>query len=106
MHIKAAGALSPAMLIEQFKNTPHEELLGQAQAFGELMKQDEEAARGFVRQTLASLGLARRKQELRAYQERYGKGQLSKDEERHYVNMISEVKALEQQLARGGSAPI
>jgi DNA primase len=104
--IKGAGALSPAMLIEQFKNTPHEELLGQAQAFGELMKQDEEAARQFVRQTLASLDVARRKRELRSLQERLGKGQLSKEEEREYVKMISEVKALEQQLARGGSAPI
>jgi len=43
---------------------------------------------------------------LLSYQERLGKGQLSKEEERRYVNMISEVKALEQQLARGGSAPI
>jgi uncharacterized coiled-coil DUF342 family protein len=94
------------MLIEQFKNTPHEELLGQAQAFGEDMKEDEDAARQFVRQTLASLDVARRKRELRSLQERLGKGQLSKEEERQYVKMISEVKALEQQLARGGSAPI
>jgi BMFP domain-containing protein YqiC len=106
MHIRGAGALSPAMLIEQFKNTPHEELLGQAQAFGELMKEDEDAARQFVRQTLASLDLARRKRELKTYEERLGRGQLSKDEHRRYAAMISEVKALEQRLARSGSAPI
>ena len=106
MSIRQAGALSPAMLIEHFKNTPHEELLGQAQAFGELMKEDEDAARQFVRQTLASLDLARRKRELKTYEERLGRGQLSKDEHRRYATMISEVKALEQQLARGGSAPI
>jgi DNA primase len=104
--IKSAAALSPAMLIEEFKGTPHEELLGQAQAFGELMRQDEEAARGFVRQTLASLDLARRRRELKSLQERLGKGLLSKDEHRRYAAMISEVKALEQQLARSGSAPI
>ena len=70
------------------------------------MKEDEDGARRFVRQTLASLDVARRKRELMSLQERLGKGQLSKEEERQYVRMISEVKALEQQLARSGSAPI
>jgi DNA primase len=102
---KQAGAVSPAMLIEQFKNSPHEELIAHAQAYGEDMREDEEAARQFVRHTQASLEITRRKRELKNYEERLGKGQLSKEEHRHYANMISEVKTLEQQLARSGSAP-
>ena len=87
------------------QNTPHAELIYQAQAHALELKESEEEAREFVRHTLGSLEIARKREELKRYEERLGRGLLSKDEHRQYAKMISEVKALElRQRAEAGSA--
>jgi DNA primase len=99
------GQVSQAMIIEQFQNTPHAELLFQAQAHALELRETEDESREFVRHTLSSLQIARKIEELKTYEERLGRGMLSKDEHRQYARMISEVKALEMRLrSDGGSA--
>jgi DNA primase len=99
------GQVSQALIIEQFQNTPHAELIFQAQAHALELKETEDESREFVRHTLGSLQIARKIEELKTYEERLGRGMLSKDEHRQYARMISEVKALEMRLrADGGSA--
>ena len=99
------GHVSQALIIEQFQNTPHAELIFQAQAHALELKETEDESREFVRHTLGSLQIARKIEELKTYEERLGRGMLSKDEHRQYARMISEVKALEMRLrSEGGSA--
>jgi len=92
------GRLSDALLIDKFKDTPHERLLFEAQAFALNLKESEDESRTYVRHTVRSLEVLRKREQLRAYEQRLARGQLSKDEHRHYADMISEVKALEQRL--------
>ncbi|HEX6317397.1 MAG TPA: DNA primase [Burkholderiales bacterium] len=99
------GHVSQALIIERFQNTPHAELIFQAQAHALELKETEDESREFVRHTLGSLQIARKIEELKTYEERLGRGMLSKDEHREYARMISEVKALEMRLrSAGGSA--
>jgi DNA primase len=99
------GHVSQALIIEQFQNTPHAELIFQAQAHALELKETEDESREFVRHTLGSLQIARKIEELKTFEERLGRGMLSKDEHRQYARMISEVKALEMRLrSAGGSA--
>jgi hypothetical protein len=99
------GHVSQALIIEQFQNTPHAELIFQAQAHALELKETEDESREFVLHTLGSLQIARKIEELKTYEERLGRGMLSKDEHRQYARMISEVKALEMRLrSAGGSA--
>jgi len=101
---RAEGAISQAMMIEQFNDTPHAEMLFQAQAAGLELKETEDESRRFVGHTLRKLEIARKNREIRSFEERLKKGLLSRDEHYQYARMISEVKALEQQLqadARG-----
>ena len=93
-----AGPVSEALIIEHVQNTPHAEMIFQAQAHALELRETEEESREFVRHTLGKLQIARMMEELRRYEERLGRGQLSKDEHRQYARMISEVKALETQL--------
>jgi DNA primase len=103
--IHALGPVSEALLIEQVQSTPHAELIYQAQAHALELKESEEEAREFVRHILGSLEIARKREELKRYEERLGRGLLSKDEHRQYAKMISEVKALEmRQRSEAGSA--
>ncbi len=90
--------MSEALIIEHVQNTPHAEMIFQAQAHALELRETEEESREFVRHTLGKLQIARMMEELRRYEERLGRGQLSKDEHRQYARMISEVKALETQL--------
>jgi DNA primase len=96
--IHALGPMSEALLIEHVQNTPHAELIFQAQAHALELKESEEEARELVGHTLARLAITRKMEELRRYEERLGRGLLSKDEHRQYATMISEVKALEMRL--------
>jgi DNA primase len=96
--------VSQAMVIEQFKDTPHAELLFYAQAFGLELKETEEQSRHYLRHTLQKLQIAQKNREIKSFEERLKLGLLSREEHYQYARMISEVKVLEQQLqadARG-----
>jgi DNA primase len=96
------GEVSNAMLIEHFRDSPHNELLYQAQAHGLDLKKTEDEAREFLKHTLWSLDIKRKKKEIQSLGDRLGKGQLSKEEHQQYGKMISEVKALERRLQEEG----
>jgi DNA primase len=96
------GEVSNAMLIEHFRDSPHNELLYQAQAHGLDLKKTDDEAREFLKHTLWSLDIKRKKKEIQSLGDRLGKGQLSKEEHQHYGKMISEVKALERRLQEEG----
>ena len=96
------GQVSQALIIEQFQNTPHAEIIFEAQAHALELKETEDESREFVRHILGSLQIARKIEELKTYEERLGRGMLSKDEHRQYARMISEVKALEMRLRSDG----
>jgi DNA primase len=92
------GPLSNAMMIEMLKDSPQAGLLFHAQAFGLELKESEEDSRQFVRHTLWSLEIGRKRKEIRSLDERLRQGLLSKDEHHRYAAMIAEVKALESKL--------
>jgi DNA primase len=92
------GEVSNPMLIEHFRDSPHSELLYHAQAHGLDLKKTEDEAREFLKHTLWSLEIKRKKQEIQSLGDRLQKGQLSKEEHQQYGKMISEVKALERRL--------
>jgi len=99
--------LSPAMMIEQFKDSPHADLMFHAQAFGLELGETEDRSRSYVRHTLRKLEIARRNREIKSLNERLNKDQLSREEHTQLAKMISEVKLLERQLqadARDGPA--
>jgi DNA primase len=90
--------LSNAMMIEQFKDSPHAELLFQAQAYGLELKESQADSTQFVRHTVWKLEIAQKNREIKSLEERLRQGLLSQDEHRSYARMISEVKALELKL--------
>ncbi|HZM34661.1 MAG TPA: DNA primase [Burkholderiales bacterium] len=101
-----AAPVSEALLIEHVQNTPHAGMIFEAQAHALELKETEDESREFVRHTLDRLQIARKIEELKRYEERLGRGLLSKDEHRQYARMISEVKALEMRLrAQTGPVP-
>jgi DNA primase len=93
-----AEKLSNAMMIEQFRDSPHAELLFQAQAYALELKESEEHSRQFVRHTVWKLEIAQKNREIKSLEERLRQGLLSRDEHHSYARMISEVKALELKL--------
>jgi DNA primase len=100
--------LSNPMLIEQFRDSRHAELLFRAQAYALELKESEADSLQFVRHTVWKLDIAKRNREIRSLEERLRHGQLSKAEHRDYARMISEVKSLEHKLqteARAVSEP-
>jgi DNA primase len=90
--------LSNAMMIEKFKDSPHAELLFQAQAYGLELKESEEDSRQFVRHTVWKLEIGEKHREIKSLEERLRQGLLTKDEHYRYAKMISEVKTLESRL--------
>ena len=94
----AVETLSNAMMIEKFKDSPHAELLFQAQAYGLELKESEEDSRQFVRHTVWKLEIGEKNREIRSLEERLRQGLLTKDEHHRYAKMISEVKTLELRL--------
>jgi len=99
---EAGGQVSNPMLIEHFRDSPHSELVYQAQAYGLDLKKTEEEAGQFLKHTLWSLEIKRKNKEIESLGDRLRKGQLSKEEHLQYGKMISEVKALEQRLQTEG----
>ena len=100
--------LSNPMMIEQFKDSAHVQMLFQAQAYGLELKESQGDSKQFVRHTVWKLDIAQKKKAIKSLEERLQKGLLTKDEHRDYGRMISEVKALELQLqadARGVAQP-
>jgi len=89
-------------LIERFKDHPHGDLLFHAQAFGLELKEVEEQSRQFVSHTLRALEIARKRREIKSLEERLKQGKLNRDEQTQYSKMISDVRALEQQLTVDG----
>jgi len=98
----AEGEISNPMLIEHFRDSPHNELLYHAQAHGLDLKKTEDEAREFLKHTLWSLEIKRKNKEIQSLGDRLQKGQLSKEEHQQYGKMISEVKALERRLQAEG----
>jgi DNA primase len=94
--------MSGALMIEQFKDHPHGELLFLAQAFGLELKEAEEQSRQYVRHTLRALQIAQKRREIKSLEERLKQGKLNRDEQSQYSKMISDVRALEQQLHADG----
>ena len=90
--------LSNAMMIEKLRNSPHAELLFQAQAHGLELKESEEDSRRFVHHTVWKLEIGQKNKEIKSLEERLRQGSLSKDEHHRYASMMSEVKALESKL--------
>jgi len=101
---RGAPELSPAMMIEQLRESEHNDLVFHAQAFGLELKETEEKSRHFVRHTLWKLEIARKHRQIRSMEERLKKGELTRDERYEYTKMISDVKVLEERIktdARG-----
>jgi len=94
--------ISDALMIEQFKDHPLGELLFHAQAFALELKEAEDQSRQFVRHTLRALEIARKRREIKSLEERLKQGKLNRDEQSQYSRMISDVRALEQQLQADG----
>jgi hypothetical protein len=94
--------LSDALMIERFRDHPHGDLLFHAQAFALELKEAEEQSRQFVRHTLRALDIARKRKEIKSLEERLKQGKLNRDEQSQYSKMISDVRALEQQLQVDG----
>jgi DNA primase len=98
----ADGPASNPMLIEQFRDSAHGELLFTAQAYGLDLAETEEQARQFLKHTLCKLEIKRKNKEIQSLGDRLRKGLLSKEEHQEYGRMISEVKALERRLQADG----
>jgi len=96
--IDHASKASHALVIEHFQNSAHADVVFEAQGYALDLKESEDESRGFVRYTLRSLEIERKRETLKNYEKRLEKGQLSKDEHLRYGKMISEVRALEQHL--------
>jgi len=102
-HQELAGAeVSDALMIERFNNHPQSELLFQAQAFGLELKEAEEQSREFVRHSLRALQIVQKRREIKSLEERLKQGKLNREEQSQYSKMISEMRALEQQLHSAG----
>jgi DNA primase len=94
----ASPDASDAMMLEQFRDSPHAEILAHAQAYGVDLRQTEEEALEYLRHTLCKLEIQRKNKEIQSLGDRLRKGQLSREEHLEYGRMISEVKALEMRL--------
>jgi DNA primase len=93
---------SGAMLVEYFQNSPHAQLLFDAQAHAMELDESEEQARQKVQHALWKIEINHKNDEIRSLGEKLRQGKLSKEEHLQYGRMISEVKALEQRLQSEG----
>ena len=96
-----AGA-SGAMVVEQFQNGPHAEILFAAQASAMELAETEEQARLQVQHAVWKIEINRKKMFIKALEEKLRQGKLSKEEHRQYATMIPELKELEQRLQSEG----
>jgi DNA primase len=95
---EAGGPASGAMLVEQFQDSPHAEVLFRAQANVMDLAETEEQARMQIQHVLWKLEINRKNSLIKSLTDRLSKGQLTRDEHQQYGRMIAEVKALEQRL--------
>ncbi len=93
---------SGAMVVEQFQNGPHAEILFAAQASAMEFAESEDQARLQVQHALWKLEINRKKSLIKVLEDKLRQGKLSKEEHRQYATMIPEVKALEQRLQTEG----
>ena len=100
----AHEAASSAMLVEDFQNSPHAEILFAAQANTMDLADTEEHARLQVQHALWKIEINRKNSFIKALGEKLRQGKLSKEEHLQYGQMITEVKALERRLQTEGRA--
>jgi DNA primase len=93
---------SSAMLVENFQNSPHAEILFAAQANTMELADTEEHARLQVQHALWKIEINRKNSFIKALGEKLRQGKLSKEEHLQYGQMITEVKALERRLQTEG----
>jgi DNA primase len=93
---------SSAMLVEDFQNSPHAEILFAAQANTMDLADTEEHARLQVQHALWKIEINRKNSFIKALGEKLRQGKLSKEEHLQYGQMITEVKALERKLQTEG----
>jgi DNA primase len=94
--------MSGAMLVEHFQNSPHAQILFDAQAYAMDLDESEELARQKVQHALWKIEINHKNGQIKALGEKLRQGILSKEEHLQYGRMISEVKALEQRLQTEG----
>jgi DNA primase len=94
--------ISGAMLVEHFQNSPHAQILFDAQAYAMDLDETEEIARQKVQHALWKIQINHMNARIRALGEKLRQGILSKEENLQYGRMILEVKALEQRLQSEG----
>jgi DNA primase len=93
---------SSAMLVEDFQNSPHAEILFAAQANTMDLADTEEHARLQVQHALWKIEINRKNSFIKTLGEKLRQGKLSKEEHLQYGQMITEVKALERKLQTEG----
>jgi DNA primase len=98
----AGHAASSAMLVEDFQNTAHAEILFAAQANTMELADSEEHARLQVQHAVWKIEINRKNSFIKALGEKLRQGKLSKEEHLQYGQMITEVKALERKLQTEG----
>jgi DNA primase len=96
------AAASGALLVEHFQNSPHAQLLFDAQANTMDQADSEDEARLQVQHALWKIEINRKNKLIKALGEKLRQGMLSKDEHLQYGKMITEVKFLEQRLQSEG----
>ena len=92
------------MLVEDFQNSPHAEILFAAQANTMDLADTEEHARLQIQHALWKIEINRKNSFIKALGEKLRQGKLSKEEHLQYGQMITEVKALERKLQTEGRA--
>jgi DNA primase len=93
---------SSAMLVENFQNSSHAEILFAAQANTMELADTEEHARLQIQHALWKIEINRKNSFIKALGEKLRQGKLSKEEHLQYGQMITEVKALERRLQTEG----
>ena len=101
----ASAEATGAMVVENFQNSPHAEILFAAQANTMEFAETEEQARAQVQHALWKIEINRKNSFIKSLGEKLRQGKLSKEEHLQYGKMISEVKALEQRLQSEGRLP-
>jgi DNA primase len=96
------GGVTGAMLVEHFQDSPHAQLLFDAQAHAMDLEESEALARQKVQHALWKIEINHMNGEIRALGEKLRQGKLSKEEHMQYGRMISELKSLEQRLQAEG----
>jgi DNA primase len=103
-YLAGAGedSASGALLVEHFQNSPHAQILFDAQANTMDLAESDEQARQQVQHALWKIEINRKNSLIKALGEKLRQGMLSKEEHLQYGKMIAEVKSLELRLQTEG----